>query len=667
MVTRLKNISYSGVTKLIMFVVATICVIAFIYNVSKFWEYDNYSGITSNYLQGCDKYKGTDYYKPFTETYEILAEELSSLENVSLLVQDNGEHTMQEILDLDLDEYIARGIDFYMIDMITSEIISTSDKSLEESEYYKVSDNYGIRSYTTNTELLKIIDLYDDYSEKVVEFTYDENGEMLSSAKGMLYHPYMLYIMYTDENVENEVSAFRDSVRDRSVQSIINSVTSVFIFLLTLIYFMIVAGRTNKNDEVNLKMIDRIYFDILCVGALIGLSFTSWIYYEGLYLKSIWFTQTQQTAFLIIYAIIISTTCVYAVSNFSIKIKTKKFLDSLFVFVVLRFIYRKTLKVLYKFFIIDTTWTLRILSILGVFFAFIGLVVPGLSIFIDLMFFGLLISSVGLVNAIKVVANNEKYVADKKLRNIPFNTSLEQLEAISKNTNEVYIKGLKAQNTKTELITNVSHDLRTPLTSIVGYIDLLEKRGNNYDEETQEYIRILKEKSDRMTQMVGDLFDLAKTSSGDVKLDLSKLDVKKLVEQTVSELDDFIVDENKIQLKLEEKLYILADGNKMYRVIQNLIDNALKYSLDGTRIYIEVFENENEEVQIEFKNIANYEMNFKQDEITERFTRGDKSRTTEGSGLGLAIAETYTNLNGGSFKVVVDGDLFKVVMKIKKV
>ncbi len=677
MVTRLKNISYSGKTKFVMFVFAVMCTLVLSYSFNTFVKYDGLYGGAQSFLNGYDEEFGTYYGIPFSEASDILSEELQSLENISLLTQDNGEHTMQEVLGLNMDEYTSQGIGFYLVDNVTDEIISTSDKNIERNEFDYVSSEIYIESRTNNPELSKTVDLYDYRKEGVVTFEYNENGEILNDDGSVMvyeegvnevlyYHPYTLTIMYSDYNIYNEMVSFKDEVKVNSSDSIVRCVQSAIILAFILLYFIIVAGRTPENDEVNIKNIDNVYIDILCLIVFTCITIFTFMLGSSIYEVDI-FPQATIDIFFILYSILVTILSVYLLTNISIKIKSKKFLESLFVFVVIRFVYRKTFKALYKLFIIDTTWSLRILLVLGVVFGVIGLMGPGLGIFIATMYFGLLIASIRLVTAIKEVANNEKFVADKKLRNIPFNTSLEELETISKNTNEVYIKGLKAQNTKTELITNVSHDLRTPLTSIVGYIDLLEKRGNDYDEETQEYIRVLKEKSNRMTQMVGDLFDLAKTSSGDVKLDLSKLDVKKLVEQTVSELDDFIVDENKIQLNLQEKLFILADGNKMYRVMQNLIDNALKYSLDGTRIYIEVFENENGEVQIEFKNIANYEMNFKQDEITERFTRGDKSRTTEGSGLGLAIAETYTNLNGGSFKVVVDGDLFKVVIKIKKV
>ncbi len=662
MVTKLKNISYSSFTKCIMFLVAVALMLVVVFNFNMFWVYDDLSLEENyiNYLERYDEEKGTEYSTSVKGTISILEPTLENLENINLLVQDNGVLTMQEVLDLGVDEYINQGIGFYLVDNSNGEMISSSDKSIEKDEYYWAAEDVYIKSTTENTELSKEIELYTTYSDVVAE-----DGSTYQYAK--YYHGYTLYVMVLDDNLYSELNSYHDEFKDEIRDVVVNGSIGAMLLLCILIYFIVVAGRSNINDEVNVKIKDKVYFDILLIGGITTFIILTVILLVVFYDYSYIFSPTKINLAYVAYTVAITSIVVYLLTNLSIKLKTEKFWESISIIVFTKFIYRKTVKIACNIFIKDTNLSMKVLAGLGLVIALYSLFTSVLMILLSILYFALLISSIKLTKAIKTVANNEKYVVDEKLSNIPYNESLKQLEAISKNTNEVYLKGLKAQNTKTELITNVSHDLRTPLTSIVGYIDLLEKRGNDYDEETQEYIRILKEKSNRMTQMVGDLFDLAKTTSGDVKLDLTKLDVKKLIEQTVSELDDFILDENKIQLNLDERLFILADGNKMYRVMQNLIDNALKYSLDGTRIYIEVFENVNNEVQIEFKNIANYEMNFKSDDITERFTRGDKSRTTEGSGLGLSIAETYTNLNGGDFSVVVDGDLFKVVIKIKKV
>jgi len=237
-------------------------------------------------------------------------------------------------------------------------------------------------------------------------------------------------------------------------------------------------------------------------------------------------------------------------------------------------------------------------------------------------------------------------------------------EEINKGFDESLEEQMKSERMKVELITNVSHDLKTPLTSIISYIDLLSKE--ELSDTARDYVNILCEKSYRLKNIVSDLFDLAKSTSGDINLDMEKLDLKKLIEQTLGDMEDEI-ESSGLQIKTrlpEEPVYIISDGKKLYRVFQNLIDNALKYSLKGTRVYIELEEVDGKAVTT-IKNVAGYEMDFTAEEILQRFTRGDKSRSTEGSGLGLSIAESFTKVCGGSFKLDIDGDLFKVTMKFK--
>ncbi|WP_093988721.1 sensor histidine kinase [Massiliimalia timonensis] len=220
---------------------------------------------------------------------------------------------------------------------------------------------------------------------------------------------------------------------------------------------------------------------------------------------------------------------------------------------------------------------------------------------------------------------------------------------------------IKSERTKIELITNVSHDLKTPLTSIISYIDLLQKEELN--DEARDYVNILAQKSDRLKNMVADVFDLAKTTSGEAKVVKEQLEVRKLLEQTMGDMEDKIEQSNRTfrVFLLDEPVYIEGDGQKLYRVFQNLIDNALKYSMEGTRIFIQMTRTP-DEVTVSVKNTAAYEMEFTEEEILERFSRGDKSRTTEGNGLGLSIAKSFAEVCGGAFDIKIDGDQFKAMV-----
>lgn len=224
---------------------------------------------------------------------------------------------------------------------------------------------------------------------------------------------------------------------------------------------------------------------------------------------------------------------------------------------------------------------------------------------------------------------------------------------------------MKSENMKTELITNVSHDLKTPLTSIINYIDLL-KRENIEPESARDYVSILDKKSQRLKVLIEDLFEASKAASGAMELNITKIDVGQLLKQALGENDERFI-ESKLEVKLNipnEKIFINGDGKRLYRVFENLISNIVKYSLTNTRVYIDMFK-ENDEVTIVMKNISAYELSFDTNEITNRFKRGDDSRSTEGSGLGLAIAKSIIELHNGNFKVEVDGDLFKSIIKLK--
>ena len=224
---------------------------------------------------------------------------------------------------------------------------------------------------------------------------------------------------------------------------------------------------------------------------------------------------------------------------------------------------------------------------------------------------------------------------------------------------------MKSENMKTELITNVSHDLKTPLTSIINYIDLL-KRENIEPENARDYVSILDKKSQRLKILIEDLFEASKAASGAMELNITRIDIGQLLKQALGENDERFKD-SKLEVKLNipnDKVFINGDGKRLYRVFENLLSNIVKYSLSNTRVYIHMFK-ENEEVIIVMKNISAYELSFDTNEITNRFKRGDASRSTEGSGLGLAIAKSIIELHNGSFKIEADGDLFKSIIKLK--
>ena len=224
---------------------------------------------------------------------------------------------------------------------------------------------------------------------------------------------------------------------------------------------------------------------------------------------------------------------------------------------------------------------------------------------------------------------------------------------------------IRSEKMKTELITNVSHDLKTPLTSIINYVDML--RSEDIDDDTRKaYLSILDKKSKRLKILVEEIFEAAKLSSGEIEFHIEKTDIKELLIQSVVELDDKI-QESRLDFIVDtpdEPIFTMVDGKRTFRAFENLITNITKYSTPNTRVYIDLFV-ENDTISIIFKNISNYRLNLSPDEFLERFRRGDSSRNTEGSGLGLSITQSIINTQNGTMDLNIDGDLFKVILQFK--
>ena len=249
-----------------------------------------------------------------------------------------------------------------------------------------------------------------------------------------------------------------------------------------------------------------------------------------------------------------------------------------------------------------------------------------------------------------------------------FTTLADNINNIRDGLDKAIDSQLRSERMKSELITNVSHDLKTPLTSIINYIELIKKEENITPEYLKDYVNVLDSKSKRLKVLIEDLFEASKASSGNIELNMEKIDIIQLLRQSIGELEEKLSEAN-LDLKInvpEDKVYVRADGRRLYRVLENLLSNISKYSLSNTRVYIDITEVEGR-VKLIMKNISSYELNFDPEEIMERFKRADDSRNTEGSGLGLAIARDLVKLQGGEFVIDIDGDLFKSIIEFDSI
>lgn len=265
-----------------------------------------------------------------------------------------------------------------------------------------------------------------------------------------------------------------------------------------------------------------------------------------------------------------------------------------------------------------------------------------------------------LLNAVKRISNGDFDVEIQQDVGV-FNTLKNEFANVKDGFEKAVNEEVKSQKMKTELISNVSHDLKTPLTSIITYIDLL--KNNDLSKEQQEYVDTLDRNALRLKNLIDDLFEVSKVNSGDVKLNLVDVDIVALIKQAKFELEDQF-NAKKLTFKTnypDEKIILKLDSSKTYRIFQNLLINIGKYALENTRVYIEIIKT-NDQVYITFKNISANEIKISEDKLVERFVQGDKSRNTSGSGLGLSIAKSFTELQHGIFKISVDGDLFKAMV-----
>lgn len=247
-----------------------------------------------------------------------------------------------------------------------------------------------------------------------------------------------------------------------------------------------------------------------------------------------------------------------------------------------------------------------------------------------------------------------------------FESYKEELSKIQDGFKTAVEEEVKSQKMKTELLTNVSHDLKTPLTAITTYIELLESE-NITQGQREEYLGVLKKKSERLKHLIEDLFEVSKASSGNITFHPVDVDICHLMRQVYLEYEDRVEDAGLIFRFCvpEEKVILLLDPQKTYRIFENLYTNIIKYAMPNTRVYVNAQKTENG-IFIELKNMSASELNIPAENLTERFVRGDSSRNTEGSGLGLAIATSFVELQGGKMKVEIDGDLFKVKITWKK-
>ena len=447
-------------------------------------------------------------------------------------------------------------------------------------------------------------------------------------------------------------------------------ISVIFIFIIA-VYLLLAIGHEKGQDEIKLSSIDKIPYELV---------FIIWAVLITILLSVAIQCLSIANYITMIFALVLYFVCYIICAIFGIttikRIKKKEFIKSFFVYKMLRWCYYKMRNM---FITLNEKapenkrmfWYYLLFIIISVMLA--CLFYTGIAIILLIGFWvwayykmkKYILAQEKIKNALKDIyeGKNDIRLNEEELQGVLKEMSV-YINDIASGFSNAIEGSLKSERLKTELITNVSHDIKTPLTSIINYVDLLKKEDIK-DEKIKEYIDILDKKSQRLKKLTEDLIEASKVSSGNVKLNLEEIKINELLNQTIGEFKDRFEDKKlSIETKLPEKeVKIKADSRYLYRIIENLFSNITKYAQENSRVYIDVEEKlngNNKCVNISIKNISKDKLNISSDELMQRFVRGDKSRYTEGSGLGLSIAKSLTELQNGKFDIVIDGDLFKV-------
>ncbi len=569
-----------------------------------------------------------------------------------------------DISEIEYNFYTIKNYDILIItqegDIITNVGRTTNTDTVSKIKDYILSKKffwvYDLKNINTNIDKLQYNEIVYNGFSKIQKSNYEiytalreENGEM---------HTY------------NALYSLTYNTYQYAFASIIISST---LLIICIVYIVISIGHKKGQDEIYTYGIDKIPYEIICTGAIILLAIEIFVLIIALK-----FIGNMANKFELDSGITISifmgivgyaTLTTWAVTTIR-RIKAHVFWKNTIIYNFCKFTlgglfenFNKTIKLAMQYggFIIISI----ILSMLIQEISIIGVLI--LLAFWYYVFKKMLNNTNQISKIRQKISKIYHGDIDEVLYEEEFTGELKQiakeLNDISGGLSNAIDEKMKSERLKTELITNVSHDIKTPLTSIINYVDLMKKEEID-NEKVQEYLQILDNKSQRLKKLTEDLVEASKASSGNIQLNIERLNVKELVKQVRGEFEEKFEKRGLeiIETLPEEEIYIEADSRYMYRVMENMYVNISKYALENSRVYVDI-KKEKEKAIIELKNISQDKLNISVDELMQRFVRGDSARTTEGSGLGISIAKSLTELQKGKFDIYLDGDLFKVVIE----
>ncbi len=646
----LKNISYILIPIFLVIFVGTIASVIFIESNQDFKDAENFYET---------KWFSYEFFDDISR-YTAILEKININTDIAYDVQENVNIGNSDGRIYYLTEY--SDIDFLFVNpeegiAITNLEHTMNTDTIEEIKgYIKNSEvywNVEEGNVDTNIENLKIENIKYKTQYKEIEALKQNMYTSLNSDDSYYTH-YM------------EIKLVYDIAKELYKISVPLIIISGIILIFSVISVIAGIGRSGKNNKINLNWYDKVPLEIVIIiyflGILLNVAIVADLSYSGI-LYSIIICIIDFILFYI-FSIITLETIVK-------RIKTKTLLKSTIIYFICHEIKKTytnrkvTTKVILLFLVFSIIlFTLVALAMDSAFFV---LILIGYLFAVLWLLIQAAIKFNKVREAVKSIyeGNTNIHLNEAEMKGVLKELTI-YINDIAGGLSNAINQSLKSERLKTELITNVSHDIKTPLTSIINYVDLLKKEKMP-NEKCTEYLMILENKSQRLKKLTEDLIEASKASSGNIKLNIEKINVNELVKQISGEFEDRFKAKGleEILTLPEEEIFINADGRYMYRVLENIYSNAAKYALENTRVYMDIIPKQ-KTVVIQMKNISKEKLNISVDELMQRFVRGEASRNTEGSGLGLSIANSLTELQGGKFHIYLDGDLFKVTIGFEK-
>ena len=496
----------------------------------------------------------------------------------------------------------------------------------------------------------------------------EQEQPMVSTMKG-----YILQNRVTSDNISFALDSYETAYGLR-YELIVIAVVSLILSILLFVFLMSAAGHRDGSDIITPNFIDRIPFDlftaIIALPAICGISL-------GIEVGD-HFAFANLLGLLVVLVLIELLLTLFFMS-LATRLKLKNVIKSCIIYRVLSWCWRFIKKMCRA--LAALVHALPLLGRAGFVVAAVLLVefiyICATQNSVGAQLFGWFVERAVLLalvvyllacvkrlrtGASKIAQGDMNYSIDTKYMHGDLLDHANDLNSIRDGISKAVNERMKSEHFKTELITNVSHDIKTPLTSIVNYVDLLSKEDIE-NEKAKEYIEVLQRQSARLKKLTEDLVEASKASTGNLAVNLERCELGVLLDQTAGEYGEKLSAQGLelILKKPEEPVTVMADGRHLWRILDNLMNNICKYAQPGTRVYLNLEKRENKAVMT-FRNVSKYQLNISGDELMERFVRGDSSRNTEGSGLGLSIARSLAQLQGARLDLLVDGDLFKVTV-----